>query len=125
MSGQGIENQESIMEAPFDVKKITANDINMDGIEDIEDIINTSLKKVRTKKRLKDALPMLKKLIEELKTLPSSVEDNSESQLEAPGMQVYLRLEIFGMINQICLIFLAELLQAILLKHISILCRKM
>jgi hypothetical protein len=45
----------------------------------------SSRKKARTKKRSKDASPMLKKLIEELKTLPSSVEDNSESQPEARG----------------------------------------
>jgi hypothetical protein len=44
-----------------------------------------SRKKARTKKRSKGASPILKKLIEELKTLPSSVEDNSESQPEAPG----------------------------------------
>src|ERR1043165_6484749 len=34
------------MEAPFDVEKITADDINMEGMEDmesVEDIINTSL----------------------------------------------------------------------------------
>ncbi|RGB22693.1 hypothetical protein C1646_775682 [Rhizophagus diaphanus] len=222
MSGQGMENQESTMEAPFDVEKITADDINMEGMEDmegVEDIINTSLvipttstqsnnvqparnkslkifalnilkylpedilreepdfssfktneaipdngpcgdcdisifsedpprslvinvcgdvihrtcankvdncgalpcscgvvddndpfllleevsnnsnesrkrtrvedtssrKKARTRKRSKGVSPMLKKLIEELKTLPSSVEDNSESQPEAPG----------------------------------------
>jgi hypothetical protein len=45
----------------------------------------SSRKKARTKKRSKGASPMLKKLIEELKTLPSSVEDNSESQPEVPG----------------------------------------
>src|SRR5205823_10394013 len=37
-------------------------------------------------------------------------------------MQVHQRLEIFGTIDQICLIFLTELLWAILLKHILILC---
>jgi tRNA/tmRNA/rRNA uracil-C5-methylase (TrmA/RlmC/RlmD family) len=45
----------------------------------------SSRKKARTKKRSKGASPMLKKLIEELKTLPSSVEDNSESQPEVQG----------------------------------------
>ncbi|GES96015.1 hypothetical protein GLOIN_2v1770914 [Rhizophagus clarus] len=45
----------------------------------------SSRKKARTRKRSKGVSPMLKKLIEELKTLPSSVEDNSESQPEAPG----------------------------------------
>jgi len=34
MSGQDMENQESTMEAPFDVEKITADDINMEGMED-------------------------------------------------------------------------------------------
>ncbi len=42
----------------------------------------SSRKKVKTKKRSKDALLMLKKLIEELKTLPSFVKDNSGSQPE-------------------------------------------
>ena len=49
---------------------------------------NSSRKKARTKKGLKDEsheTPILKKLIDELKTLPSSVEDNSESQPETPG----------------------------------------
>ncbi|RGB22797.1 hypothetical protein C1646_38097 [Rhizophagus diaphanus] len=45
----------------------------------------SSRKKARTRKRSKGVSPMLKKLIEKLKTLPSSVEDNSESQPEAPG----------------------------------------
>jgi hypothetical protein len=35
-----MENQESIMEAPFDVEKITANNINMEGMEDMENIEN-------------------------------------------------------------------------------------
>ena len=33
----GMENQENTMEAPFDVEKITADDINMDGMEGIEE----------------------------------------------------------------------------------------
>ncbi|CAG8669619.1 4685_t:CDS:2 [Funneliformis caledonium] len=40
---QGMKNQESIMEAPFNVEKITADDINIDGMKGIEDIVNTSL----------------------------------------------------------------------------------
>ena len=44
-----------------------------------------SRKKVRTKKRLKGASPMLKKFIKELKTLSSSIKDNLKSQLEVPG----------------------------------------
>ena len=49
----------------------------------------SSRKKAKTKK---GASPMLKKLIEELKTLPSSVEDNSESQPEAPGvLLIYMK----------------------------------
>ncbi|GBC00737.1 hypothetical protein RclHR1_03960011 [Rhizophagus clarus] len=181
MSGQGIENQESSIEAPFDVERITADDINMEAYistsnsdtynvqparnrslkililyilkhlpEDIlreesdflaiksneaipdygscqeceipiltedpprslvinvyDDVIHWtctnkldnhgalpcsssvenifSRKKARTRKRLKGMSPMLKKLIEKLKILPSPVEDNSESQPEAPG----------------------------------------
>ena len=45
----------------------------------------SSRKKVRTKKRLKGASPMLKKFIKELKTLSSSIKDNLKSQLEVPG----------------------------------------
>ncbi|RGB38746.1 hypothetical protein C1646_665174 [Rhizophagus diaphanus] len=39
-----MENQESSAntEVPFDVEKITADDIHMEGIEGMEDIINTS-----------------------------------------------------------------------------------
>ncbi|UZO18592.1 uncharacterized protein OCT59_009904 [Rhizophagus irregularis] len=40
-----MENQESSAntEVPFDVTEITTDDINMEGIEEIEDIINTSI----------------------------------------------------------------------------------
>jgi hypothetical protein len=57
----------------------------------------SSRKKARTKKRSKGASPMLKKLIEELKTLPSSAEDNSESQpeiIQAEGRTVTNNQEI-------------------------------
>ncbi|RIA88882.1 hypothetical protein C1645_851922 [Glomus cerebriforme] len=45
----------------------------------------SSKKKVKTKNKLKSTSPMLKKLIEKLKTLLSSIKDNSESQPKAPG----------------------------------------